>query len=66
MEDGSFVCFRTYQELYYFNSWTQQSYPYKQKEENYLIRRNRVISNSIEDFKKMDIKEIKKTLDGLE
>lgn len=66
LEDGTVIWLITYQELHYFRRWKLDSYPYSIKKEGFLIRRNRVIAPTIEEFKKIEVKEIKKTLDSLE
>lgn len=66
LENGSFVWLKTYQELYYFRRWKQDSYPYNNKQERFLLRRGTRIAGSVEEFKALDLKELKKTLDSLE
>ena len=66
LESGKIAWLRTYQELFYiyrFKPIPWRSY-YDKKE--VLIRRNIQLTNAVEEFKQVDIKQIKKTLDALE
>jgi len=66
LENGDWIWLKTYQELYYYRRWKQDSYPYPIKQERFLLRRGVRVAGSIEEFKALDVKEMKKTLDSVE
>ena len=66
LDDGTMLWFGPYQELWYCFRWKTSAYSDDWHYDYKMLRRSKVVENSIEEFHEIDVNELKKRLDSVQ